>query len=86
MIKKKLTTVKSLNCPSWLAVGGKCNSYEWKTSAWSDNVREVWCQRSDGVNVTGNAMARTSAMTSSHYSCTSQYNVVNKRKNLFLYF
>ncbi|XP_060733030.1 thrombospondin type-1 domain-containing protein 7B [Tachysurus vachellii] len=33
--------------------GGKCHSYEWKTSAWSDNVREVWCQRSDGVNVTG---------------------------------
>lgn len=38
-------------------VGGKCHSYEWRTSAWSDNVREVWCQRSDGVNVTGIATA-----------------------------
>ncbi|KAG7464148.1 hypothetical protein MATL_G00184190 [Megalops atlanticus] len=32
--------------------GGKCHSYEWRTSAWRDNERTVWCQRSDGVNVT----------------------------------
>jgi len=35
------------------AAGGKCHSYEWRTSAWNDNERSVWCQRSDGVNVTG---------------------------------
>ncbi|RXM99273.1 Thrombospondin type-1 domain-containing protein 7B [Acipenser ruthenus] len=32
---------------------GKCLSYEWRTSPWTDNERCVWCQRSDGVNVTG---------------------------------
>lgn len=33
--------------------GGKCYDYLWKTSLWRDNVRTVWCQRSDGINVTG---------------------------------
>uniref|UniRef100_A0AAQ4R7R8 Thrombospondin type-1 domain-containing protein 7A n=1 Tax=Gasterosteus aculeatus aculeatus TaxID=481459 RepID=A0AAQ4R7R8_GASAC len=33
--------------------GGKCHSYEWRTGGWSNNERLVWCQRSDGVNVTG---------------------------------
>lgn len=33
--------------------GGKCYNYLWKTSLWRDNVRTVWCQRSDGINVTG---------------------------------
>ncbi|XP_068101989.1 thrombospondin type-1 domain-containing protein 7B [Hyperolius riggenbachi] len=33
--------------------GGKCFRYLWKMSAWKDNKREVWCQRSDGTNVTG---------------------------------
>ncbi|XP_053568516.1 LOW QUALITY PROTEIN: thrombospondin type-1 domain-containing protein 7B [Bombina bombina] len=33
--------------------GGKCFSYTWKASPWRDNKRIVWCQRSDGINVTG---------------------------------
>ncbi|KAM4626862.1 thrombospondin type-1 domain-containing protein 7B-like [Discoglossus pictus] len=33
--------------------GGKCFSYAWKTTPWRDNKRNVWCQRSDGINVTG---------------------------------
>lgn len=33
--------------------GGKCHSYQWRTGGWSNNERAVWCQRSDGVNVTG---------------------------------
>lgn len=36
-----------------LLTGGKCHSYQWKTGGWSNNERVVWCQRSDGVNVTG---------------------------------
>lgn len=44
----------SLLCASAVA-GGKCHSYEWRTSGWRDNERSVWCQRSDGVNVTGTA-------------------------------
>ncbi|GAB0191321.1 thrombospondin type-1 domain-containing protein 7B [Grus japonensis] len=32
--------------------GGKCYDYLWKTSLWRDNIRTVWCQRSDGINVT----------------------------------
>ncbi|KAG8000762.1 Thrombospondin type-1 domain-containing protein 7B [Nibea albiflora] len=33
--------------------GGKCHTYQWRTGGWSNNERVVWCQRSDGVNVTG---------------------------------
>uniref|UniRef100_A0A6J0SKF4 Thrombospondin type-1 domain-containing protein 7B n=1 Tax=Pogona vitticeps TaxID=103695 RepID=A0A6J0SKF4_9SAUR len=33
--------------------GGKCYNYVWKTSLWQDNERAAWCQRSDGMNVTG---------------------------------
>lgn len=36
-----------------IAAGGKCHSYEWRTGVWSNNRRPVWCQRSDGINVTG---------------------------------
>ncbi|KAK1336985.1 hypothetical protein QTO34_003027 [Cnephaeus nilssonii] len=32
--------------------GGKCYHYTWKASLWDNNERTVWCQRSDGVNVT----------------------------------
>lgn len=37
----------------FLLTGGKCHSYQWRTGGWSNNERVVWCQRSDGVNVTG---------------------------------
>lgn len=37
-------------CPR---AGGTCLGYEWVTDEWKDNQRAVWCQRSDGVNVTG---------------------------------
>ncbi|KAL4593481.1 thrombospondin type-1 domain-containing protein 7B-like, partial [Arapaima gigas] len=45
------------NCPEQVfetqpCKEGKCHSYEWRTSGWKDNERLVWCQRSDGVNVT----------------------------------
>nr|XP_045006889.1 thrombospondin type-1 domain-containing protein 7B isoform X3 [Jaculus jaculus] len=33
--------------------GGKCYHYVWKASLWNNNERTVWCQRSDGINVTG---------------------------------
>ncbi|XP_040827450.1 thrombospondin type-1 domain-containing protein 7B [Ochotona curzoniae] len=33
--------------------GGKCYQYTWKTGLWDNNERTVWCQRSDGINVTG---------------------------------
>nr|XP_038038274.1 LOW QUALITY PROTEIN: thrombospondin type-1 domain-containing protein 7B [Anas platyrhynchos] len=39
--------------------GGKCYNYLWKTSLWRDNVRTVWCQRSDGINVTGGCALQT---------------------------
>nr|XP_015213731.1 PREDICTED: thrombospondin type-1 domain-containing protein 7B isoform X1 [Lepisosteus oculatus]XP_015213732.1 PREDICTED: thrombospondin type-1 domain-containing protein 7B isoform X1 [Lepisosteus oculatus] len=46
--------------------GGKCHSYEWRTSPWRDNVRSVWCQRSDGVNVTGGCFLQTRPATIRH--------------------
>lgn len=47
-IKQPLSRVSAV-----VASGGKCHSYQWRTGGWSNNERAVWCQRSDGVNVTG---------------------------------
>ncbi|KAG8548211.1 hypothetical protein GDO81_026154 [Engystomops pustulosus] len=46
------------NCPKPVietrpCTGGRCFRYSWKMSPWMDNKRTVWCQRSDGANVTG---------------------------------
>ncbi|XP_036395010.1 thrombospondin type-1 domain-containing protein 7A isoform X1 [Megalops cyprinoides] len=32
---------------------GQCYEYKWMTGAWRGSSRLVWCQRSDGLNVTG---------------------------------
>ncbi|XP_077623950.1 thrombospondin type-1 domain-containing protein 7B-like [Crocuta crocuta] len=39
--------------------GGKCYHYTWKASLWNNNERTVWCQRSDGINVTGGCSPQT---------------------------
>ncbi|KAF7241955.1 Thrombospondin type-1 domain-containing protein 7B [Varanus komodoensis] len=46
--------------------GGKCYNYVWKTSLWQDNERTAWCQRSDGVNVTGGCSSQTQPATARH--------------------
>ncbi|XP_036396447.1 thrombospondin type-1 domain-containing protein 7B [Megalops cyprinoides] len=56
------------NCPQQVfetrpCKGGRCHTYEWKTSGWRDNERSVWCQRSDGVNVTGGCFLQNRPMT-----------------------
>ncbi|XP_062861779.1 thrombospondin type-1 domain-containing protein 7B, partial [Trichomycterus rosablanca] len=58
-----------------LCKGGKCHSYEWKTSTWSNNEREVWCQRSDGVNVTGGCFVvnKPSTVRHCHPPCTKPF-------------
>ncbi|KAK6483033.1 thrombospondin type-1 domain-containing protein 7B-like isoform X2 [Huso huso] len=54
---------------------GKCLSYEWRTSPWTDNERCVWCQRSDGVNVTGGCFLenRPSTIRHCHPPCTKPF-------------
>ncbi|XP_051527151.1 thrombospondin type-1 domain-containing protein 7A [Myxocyprinus asiaticus] len=47
-----------LQCPEqeWEArpcTEGQCYEYKWMTGAWKGSSRQVWCQRSDGLNVTG---------------------------------
>ncbi|XP_067467764.1 thrombospondin type-1 domain-containing protein 7A [Thunnus thynnus] len=32
---------------------GQCFEYKWSTGPWRGSSRQVWCQRSDGLNVTG---------------------------------
>ncbi|XP_064856159.1 thrombospondin type-1 domain-containing protein 7A-like [Oncorhynchus nerka] len=32
---------------------GECFEYKWMSSTWSGSSRVTWCQRSDGLNVTG---------------------------------
>ncbi|XP_058277386.1 thrombospondin type-1 domain-containing protein 7B [Hirundo rustica] len=51
-----------------LCSGGQCYDYLWQTSPWRDNVRTVWCQRSDGVNVTGGCPLRTKPAEVQHCS------------------
>ncbi|KAM6958811.1 LOW QUALITY PROTEIN: thrombospondin type-1 domain-containing protein 7A [Aplochiton taeniatus] len=47
-----------LQCPEqeWEArpcTEGRCLEYKWMTGPWRSSSRPVWCQRSDGLNVTG---------------------------------
>uniref|UniRef100_A0A8C9SY47 Thrombospondin type-1 domain-containing protein 7A n=1 Tax=Scleropages formosus TaxID=113540 RepID=A0A8C9SY47_SCLFO len=47
-----------LQCPeqAWETrpcIGGQCYKYQWMTGKWQGSSRLVWCQRSDGLNVTG---------------------------------
>nr|XP_043908422.1 thrombospondin type-1 domain-containing protein 7A-like isoform X1 [Solea senegalensis] len=32
---------------------GQCFEYKWRSGPWKGSSRQVWCQRSDGLNVTG---------------------------------
>uniref|UniRef100_A0A3P8SWS5 Thrombospondin type 1 domain containing 7B n=1 Tax=Amphiprion percula TaxID=161767 RepID=A0A3P8SWS5_AMPPE len=53
---------------------GKCHSYQWRTGGWSNNERAVWCQRSDGVNVTGCfAQKRPTTLRHCHPPCTKPF-------------
>ncbi|XP_024919574.1 thrombospondin type-1 domain-containing protein 7B [Cynoglossus semilaevis] len=45
---------------------GKCHSYHWRAGGWSNNQRVVWCQRSDGVNVTGGCFLQKKPTTLRH--------------------
>ncbi|XP_074550525.1 thrombospondin type-1 domain-containing protein 7B [Halichoeres trimaculatus] len=55
--------------------GGKCHSYQWKTGGWSNNERAVWCQRSDGVNVTGGCsrLVKPTTVRHCHPPCTKPF-------------
>ncbi|KAM9305159.1 thrombospondin type-1 domain-containing protein 7B [Gastrophryne carolinensis] len=46
--------------------GGKCFRYLWKMSPWKDNKRTVWCQRSDGANVTGGCSPNSQPAAARH--------------------
>uniref|UniRef100_A0A3B5A609 Thrombospondin type 1 domain containing 7B n=1 Tax=Stegastes partitus TaxID=144197 RepID=A0A3B5A609_9TELE len=53
---------------------GKCHSYQWRTGGWSNNERAVWCQRSDGVNVTGCfPQKRPTTLRHCHPPCTKPF-------------
>ncbi|XP_019481931.1 PREDICTED: thrombospondin type-1 domain-containing protein 7B [Hipposideros armiger] len=55
--------------------GGKCYHYTWKASLWSNNERTVWCQRSDGINVTGGCspQARPAAIRQCNPACRKPF-------------
>ncbi|XP_015490887.1 thrombospondin type-1 domain-containing protein 7B [Parus major] len=61
--------------------GGKCYDYLWQTSPWRDNVRTVWCQRSDGMNVTGGCPLRTKPAEVRHCSpaCRKPFSYCTQR-------
>ncbi|XP_026204991.1 thrombospondin type-1 domain-containing protein 7A isoform X2 [Anabas testudineus] len=51
---------------------GQCFEYKWRTGPWRGSSRLVWCQRSDGLNVTGGCPVSAKPMTdhSCHPPCT----------------
>ncbi|XP_042638425.1 thrombospondin type-1 domain-containing protein 7B [Orycteropus afer afer] len=55
--------------------GGKCYHYTWKASLWNNNERTVWCQRSDGINVTGGCspQARPAAIRQCNPACRKPF-------------
>ncbi|CAL8389306.1 unnamed protein product, partial [Gadus morhua 'NCC'] len=55
--------------------GGRCYDFHWRTGGWRDNAREVWCQRSDGLNVTGGCFSQNSPTTVRycHPPCTKPF-------------
>uniref|UniRef100_A0A8C5DLN0 Thrombospondin type-1 domain-containing protein 7A n=1 Tax=Gouania willdenowi TaxID=441366 RepID=A0A8C5DLN0_GOUWI len=46
---------------------GQCFEYKWQTGPWRSSSRQVWCERSDGLNVTGGCL--TSAEPMADRSC-----------------
>uniref|UniRef100_A0A8C9U5U9 Thrombospondin type-1 domain-containing protein 7A n=1 Tax=Scleropages formosus TaxID=113540 RepID=A0A8C9U5U9_SCLFO len=60
---------------------GKCYSYEWQTGSWRANGRSVWCQRSDGVNVTGGCFLqdRPTTVRHCHPPCTKPFSHCTQR-------
>ncbi|RLW04959.1 hypothetical protein DV515_00005690 [Chloebia gouldiae] len=61
--------------------GGKCYDYVWQSSLWQDNVRTVWCQRSDGMNVTGGCSLQTKPAEVRHCSppCRKPFSYCTQR-------
>ncbi|XP_068186329.1 thrombospondin type-1 domain-containing protein 7B [Antennarius striatus] len=55
--------------------GGMCHTYQWRTGGWSNNERAVWCERSDGVNVTGGCFPqkRPTTVRHCHPPCTKPF-------------
>ncbi|CAJ1071311.1 thrombospondin type-1 domain-containing protein 7B [Xyrichtys novacula] len=73
-------TENQLRCPDQIfetrpCKGGKCLSYQWRTGGWSNNERAVWCQRSDGVNVTGGCsqQKKPTKVRHCHPPCTKAF-------------
>ncbi|CAL8297260.1 unnamed protein product [Lota lota] len=57
-----------LACPEqeWEArpcTEGQCLEYKWMTGPWRSSSRQVWCQRTDGLNVTGGCPLTTKPMS-----------------------
>uniref|UniRef100_A0A3P9HMU2 Thrombospondin type-1 domain-containing protein 7A n=1 Tax=Oryzias latipes TaxID=8090 RepID=A0A3P9HMU2_ORYLA len=52
--------------------GGQCFEYKWRSGPWRGSSRQVWCERSDGMNVTGGCLQSSKPMAdrSCHPPCT----------------
>ncbi|XP_077993776.1 thrombospondin type-1 domain-containing protein 7A-like [Glandiceps talaboti] len=74
-------SMKEEHCPADIwetrpCQGGSCFEYQWQVSGWDSNgFRDVWCQRSDNINVTGgcNEWIRPSSEHKCHPECTMSH-------------
>ncbi|XP_025235320.1 thrombospondin type-1 domain-containing protein 7A [Theropithecus gelada] len=61
---------------------GHCYEYKWMASAWKGSSRTVWCQRSDGINVTGGClvMSQPDADRSCNPPCSQPHSYCSETK------
>uniref|UniRef100_A0A8C6PXE4 Thrombospondin type-1 domain-containing protein 7A n=1 Tax=Nothobranchius furzeri TaxID=105023 RepID=A0A8C6PXE4_NOTFU len=57
--------------------GGQCFEYKWRTGPWRGSSRQVWCERSDWINVTGGCLeaAKPVADRSCDPPCTKPWSL-----------
>ncbi|XP_038626243.1 thrombospondin type-1 domain-containing protein 7A [Tachyglossus aculeatus] len=61
---------------------GHCYEYKWMASPWKGLARTVWCQRSDGLNVTGGCleMRQPDADRSCNPSCSQPHSFCSQTR------
>uniref|UniRef100_UPI00358FA6F3 thrombospondin type-1 domain-containing protein 7A-like n=1 Tax=Myxine glutinosa TaxID=7769 RepID=UPI00358FA6F3 len=78
-VAEQIAQAKSRRMPTCVCpyADGKCFDYRWKSGPWVGTERTVWCQRSDGINVTGGCFppAEPTKLRTCQPACTVPYSI-----------